>query len=196
MRKVSRPQRTRVSVSIPEGAAPNPEHASRLDELKALGEQELRAEWQRLYRAQPPRLSRDLLMRGVAYRIQELASGGLSKAALRRLAALEKAMSEKGDLTSASSLAPARPGTRLLREWRGKTHTVIVVEDGFEYAGAVYPSLTRIAEKITGAHWSGPRFFGLRGKPTSSDRILPLGPDNAGSTTSPESVVDQEIANG
>jgi Protein of unknown function (DUF2924) len=47
------------------------------------------------------------------------------------------------------------------REWRGRTHTVTVTEDGFEYAGASYPSLTKIAKKITGAHWSGPRFFGL-----------------------------------
>jgi hypothetical protein len=54
-----------------------------------------------------------------------------------------------------------KPGARLVREWRGRTHTVTVTEDGFEYAGASYPSLTKIAKKITGAHWSGPRFFGL-----------------------------------
>ena len=54
-----------------------------------------------------------------------------------------------------------KPGARLVREWHGRTHTVTVTEDGFEYAGASYPSLTKIAKKITGAHWSGPRFFGL-----------------------------------
>jgi hypothetical protein len=54
-----------------------------------------------------------------------------------------------------------KPGARLVREWRGRTHTVTVTEDGFEYAGTSYPSLTRIANKITGGHWSGPRFFGL-----------------------------------
>ena len=54
-----------------------------------------------------------------------------------------------------------KPGARLVREWRGRTHTVTVAEDGFEYAGTRYPSLTKIAKKITGAHWSGPRFFGL-----------------------------------
>ena len=54
-----------------------------------------------------------------------------------------------------------KPGARLVREWRGRTHTVTVTEDGFEYAGTSYPSLTKIAKKITGAHWSGPRFFGL-----------------------------------
>ena len=54
-----------------------------------------------------------------------------------------------------------KPGARLVREWRGRTHTVTVTEDGFDYAGTSYPSLTRIAKKITGAHWSGPRFFGF-----------------------------------
>jgi hypothetical protein len=54
-----------------------------------------------------------------------------------------------------------KPGARLVREWHGRTHTVTVAEDGFEYAGTTYPSLTKIAKKITGAHWSGPRFFGL-----------------------------------
>jgi hypothetical protein len=55
-----------------------------------------------------------------------------------------------------------KPGTRLLREWGGKTHTVIALEDGFEHDGKRYQSLTQIARRITGAHWSGPRFFGLR----------------------------------
>ena len=54
-----------------------------------------------------------------------------------------------------------KPGARLVREWRGRTHAVTVTEDGFEYGGTSYPSLTKIANKITGAHWSGPRFFGL-----------------------------------
>jgi Protein of unknown function (DUF2924) len=53
------------------------------------------------------------------------------------------------------------PGARLVREWHGRTHTVTVTEDGFEYAGANYASLSKVAKKITGAHWSGPRFFGL-----------------------------------
>ena len=54
-----------------------------------------------------------------------------------------------------------KPGARLVREWHGRTHTVTVTEDGFEFAGASYPSLTQVAKKITGAHWSGPCFFGL-----------------------------------
>jgi hypothetical protein len=66
-----------------------------------------------------------------------------------------------------------RPGTRLVREWRGRTHTVVVTEDGFEYAGQAFKSLTKIAHAITGAHWSGPRFFGLIRKPGSNDQLRP-----------------------
>lgn len=64
-----------------------------------------------------------------------------------------------------------KPGARLVREWHGRTHTVTVTEDGFEYAGMSYPSLTKVARKITGAHWSGPRFFGLvrAGAPRASN---------------------------
>jgi hypothetical protein len=147
--------------------------ASQLEGLRSLGERDLRTEWQRLYRAPAPRLSRDLLLRGVAYRIQELACGGLSKAALRKLTSFEKELGEKGDLASVSERAPLRPGTRLLREWRGRTHAVIVVENGFEYAGSIYPSLTKIAGEITGAHWSGPRFFGLLEKRVTSSGASP-----------------------
>jgi DUF2924 family protein len=68
------------------------------------------------------------------------------------------------------------------REWRGRTHTVVVTEDGFEYAGKTFPSLTKIAHAITGAHWSGPRFFGLIRKPA-------LGSDAKASSA-------EEVANG
>ena len=64
--------------------------------------------------------------------------------------------------------AALRLGTRLVREWGGATHTVVVVEDGFEYDGERYPSLTQIATRITGAHWSGPRFFRVRHRPSRS----------------------------
>src|SRR5205823_10437464 len=69
------------------------------------------------------------------------------------------------ETNGAGVLAPApllKPGTRLLREWGGRTHTVIVLDDGFEFEGERHRSLTEIARRITGAHWSGPRFFGLR----------------------------------
>lgn len=134
--------------------------------LTDLTAQQLRTEWRRLYRNHPPRLSRDLLVRTIAYRMQELAYGGLSKATQRKLVALTKELQTNG------SIAPdpgprVRPGARLVREWRGRTYTVVVTEEGFEYAGKTYSSLSKIAQTITDAHWSGPRFFGLNRSDTS-----------------------------
>jgi hypothetical protein len=98
--------------------------------------------------------------------MQELAYGGLSKRTQRRLIALTKELRSNGSIVS-DPRPRIRSGARLLREWRGRTHTVVVTEDGFEYAGKSYSSLSKIAQTITGAHWSGPRFFGLyRGEPT------------------------------
>ena len=132
---------------------------------------ELRHEWRRLYRGDPPRISRDLLIRGIGYRFQEIQQGGLGKATRRKLKTLAKMFRTTGQVAPDPGLS-LKPGARLVREWHGRTHTVTVAEDGFEYAGTNYPSLTKIAKKITGAHWSGPRFFGLVRTTTrrSSDR--------------------------
>ncbi len=124
---------------------------------------ELRREWRRLYHYDPPRISRDLLILGIAYRRQEIEQGGLGKATLRKLRTLAKSLRATGRVGPTPSLS-LKPGARLVREWRGRTHTVTVTEDGFEYAGTLYPSLTKIAKRITGTHWSGPRFFGLEAK--------------------------------
>jgi hypothetical protein len=121
---------------------------------------ELRREWRRLYCKEPPRISRDLLIRGIGYRLQELQYGGLGKSTRRKLKTLAKMFQTTGQVAPDPGLS-LKPGARLVREWRGRTHTVTVTEEGFEYAGVSYPSLTKIAKKITGAHWSGPRFFGL-----------------------------------
>jgi hypothetical protein len=135
----------------------------RLEALRDLGPDELRKEWRRLYRSQPPRLSRDLLVRAIAYRIQELRYGGLSRATSRRLAAIVQAGRSDGELPLAR-VPRIRAGARLVREWNGRTHTVTVEEEGFTYAGRNYQSLSAIARRITGARWSGPRFFGLTNK--------------------------------
>ena len=140
----------------------------RLEALRDLSPDELRKEWRRLYRSQPPRLSRDLLVRAIAYRIQELRYGGLSKATSRKLTALLQARGS-GAETATDSAQRIRAGARLVREWNGRTHTVMVEEEGFTYAGRSYRSLTAIAREITGARWSGPRFFGLAGKKGASD---------------------------
>jgi hypothetical protein len=121
---------------------------------------ELRCEWRRLYRSEPPKISRDLLIRGVGYRFQEIQHGGLGKSTRRKLKTLAKMFRTEGRVAPDPGLS-LKPGARLVREWHGRTHTVTVTAGGFEYAGTTYPSLTRIAKKITGVHWSGPRFFGV-----------------------------------
>jgi len=134
---------------------------SELAALPTLSAQELRQRWQDLRCGEPTAAaSRDLMIREITYKMQERAHGGLAPAIKRRLRALAAEVEANG----AGAFAPAlllKPGTRLLREWGGKTHTVIVLEDGFEYDGERHHSLTQIARRITGAHWSGPRFFGL-----------------------------------
>jgi hypothetical protein len=129
-------------------------------ELVDRSTQDLRVAWRELHRTGPPQgLSRDLLIRALAHRLQEQAHGATSRAQRRRLQMLAREF-EKGSGSSDSGIV-LRTGTTLVRQWRGHTHTVLVGEDGFEYEGEHYRSLTVIAEKITGAHWSGPRFFGL-----------------------------------
>jgi Protein of unknown function (DUF2924) len=134
--------------------------SERLAALPTLSLGELRLEWRRLYRADPPRLSRDIMMRAIAYRLQEIAYGGLSKATQRRLANLASSFEANGTIAPAP-IPRIKPGSRLVREWHGRTHTVNVTDDGFEFEGKAYQSLTKIACVITGAQWSGPRFFGL-----------------------------------
>ena len=122
--------------------------------------QELRLGWRKLHRTEPPfGMSRDLLIRSLAYELQQRAHGSPNRALRRRLQTLTGAW-ERG----ARSVDPGvvqNAGTTLVREWHGHAHTVLVCENGFEYEGQRYRSLTVIAERITGAHWSGPRFFGL-----------------------------------
>jgi hypothetical protein len=141
----------------------NPDPAELDGEIAGLVDrstQELRRAWRALHHTGPPLgLSRDLIIRGLADKLQERAHGSTSRALQRRLQTLAGEL-EKG----ARSFDPGmvlKTGASLVRQWRGHTHTVLVREDGFEYDGRRYLSLTAIAEQITQAHWSGPRFFGL-----------------------------------
>jgi hypothetical protein len=135
--------------------------AARLQALKEMDYAALRSEWRRLHRSPAPsRVARDLLVLGIAWKIQEQAYGGLGAATKRRLAELAKTMERDGDVRR-NRVARLKPGVKLVREWRGKTHTVIVAEDGFEWNGRTWRSLSSIARAMTGVHWSGPRFFGL-----------------------------------
>lgn len=136
--------------------------ASDLVSLHDLAHNELKERWSDLFgSACPPRMSRNLLLRAIAYRIQERALGGLDPSTRRRF---DRAAADVAAGRNPAPLAPRiKPGTRLLREWQGRVHEVIVLEKGVEYRGEPWPSLSAVAREITGARWSGPRFFGLKG---------------------------------
>ena len=136
-------------------------------ELRERSTHDLRLAWHRLHRSDPPLgLSRDLLIRVLAHQLQERTQGGASRALRRRLQNLT-AGSRKAGVPRDPGIV-LKTGMRLVRHWRGHSHTVLVREDGFEYEGERYRSLSVIAERITGAHWSGPRFFGLTKRPGAS----------------------------
>jgi Protein of unknown function (DUF2924) len=132
-------------------------------ELAALAEMDRSAllqRWRRAFgRDAPPRLSRSLMEKAVAYGLQAKAFGGLSSRTRRALRAAAKANGR-----SPLSKLPSR-GTRLIREWHGTVHEVEVLEDGYLWRGERHRSLSAIARAITGVKWSGPRFFGLLARP-------------------------------
>ena len=129
--------------------------------LADLSGDDLKAEWARRYGAPVPGLSHDLLRLGLGYRLQEQKLGGVSRSTrtlLRQVAVRSGEADDKKPMPRKLT-----PGTRLVRDWHGVGHTVIVLEDGFEFGGRHWKSLTAIARAITGTHWNGPRFFGLTG---------------------------------
>ena len=141
---------------------PNAVSREALARLPILDLGELRQQWRGLYKAEAPlHLSRELLMRAVAYRMQELALGGLRSEPQRRLRQMAKQFNESG-AARISARPELKPGTRLVREWQGRTYEVLVLEDGFSWQGTRYRSLSAAARTITGTPWSGPLFFGLK----------------------------------
>lgn len=134
---------------------------------------ELVRRWHRIYRCPPPRgVKRGLLERAIAWHLQAKHFGGLSPAIRRRLVDAAGGSVGEGSAASKSAdesarpqrfvpTATAAPGTRLIREWHGRNHSVDVIEEGFVFEGRTYTSLSAIAREITGARWSGPRFFNL-----------------------------------
>lgn len=130
-----------------------------LARLADLSGEELKAEWARRYGAPAPSLSPELLRLGIGYRLQEQKLGGVSRptrSLLRQVTARAGEGIEKKPMPRKLT-----PGTRLVRDWHGQGHTVIVLEQGFEYQGKHWKSLTAIAKAITGTQWNGPLFFGL-----------------------------------
>ena len=118
--------------------------------------------WRELFaKSAPTRIRRELMTSMLAYRLQEQAYGGLSQQLRRRLDHIAGTLGKKEDHVIVN-MARAKPGTRLIRSWQGKTYTVTIEESGYQYLGRRYRSLSEIAREITGTQWSGPLFFGLK----------------------------------
>ena len=144
----------------------------RVAELPNMRPAELREEWRKLFPNDPPTNNKTFLVKRLAYRIQELAYGGLTNATRERLEAIA---SEEAAAPPPKVMANGQrqkdqplPGTRLVREWKGVEHVVTALEKGFEYQGKKFKSLSAVAREITGTQWSGPLFFGLRRQENNS----------------------------
>lgn len=134
----------------------------RLAAIKTMDIVALKGLWRDLFGAEPPPYNRKFLESRLAYRVQELAYGGLKPETLKRLAALAEDL-EPG-LGGRGTRSDNRPiaGTRLMREWQGVEHCATVLADSYEYDGRPYKSLSAIARAITGTRWNGLIFFGLK----------------------------------
>jgi hypothetical protein len=133
---------------------------------------QLRFKYREVYRGDPPKaFGPDLLRRSIAHRIQEKTYGGLSRSSQRLLDQMMKAYAAK---PNGKIVLPRRikPGSVLVREWKGMSHRVMVLADGFAYDGETYSNLSEIAVLITGTRWNGPRFFGLRSKPDENGKSV------------------------
>jgi hypothetical protein len=148
-----------------------------LNRLATMPIAQLRVRYRELFRTDPPKaFGPDLLRRSIAHGIQEKAYGGLSRSAQRLLDQMIKAFAAK---PGGKIVLPRRikPGSVLIREWKGKSHRVMVLAEGFAYDGETYSNLSEIAVLITGTRWNGPRFFGLRSKAEESS--VPAPPDRS-----------------
>ena len=156
--------RVRIGPALPDRAALDVEIAR----LRDLDIAALRSRWHTVFgRRPPPHLPRHLLFRILAYRLQADRLGDLddtSRRLLDRSGSPEKAGQNAANLVP--RIANVRPGTSLSREWNGRLQRVTVLPEGFAWNGNTYPSLSKVAFAITGTRWNGPRFFGLRDKPS------------------------------
>ena len=138
---------------------------TRLAALKTTSTADLKAQWRELFGREPPPYNRRYLESRLAYRIQELAYGGLKPETLRRLERLGEQVDGGKDATRRRrSDKQPMAGTRLVREYQGVEHAVTVTDTGYEWQGRPYRSLSAIARAITGTRWNGPLFFGLRNR--------------------------------
>jgi Protein of unknown function (DUF2924) len=154
-----------------------------LDRLAKMPIADLRIRYRKLFRSDPPKaFGPDLLRRSVAHRIQETAYGGLSRP-IRRL--LDQMIKDYAAKPGGRIVLPRRvkPGSVLVRQWKGKSYRVMVQAEGFAYDGKTFGNLSEIAVLITGTRWNGPRFFGLRSKMAEGNQAPPSGGSGAAKET-------------
>ncbi len=137
----------------------------KLAELPSMSPPQLRALWRECWRGLAPEIGPDLLRRGIAWKLQSRVHGDLPTSVRRSIEVATDRLRKGEEVTS--RFQSLRPGSRLVREWRGKTYHVIVLDEGFEHDGRRYTSLTQIASAIKRTHWSGPVFFGVKKRPTA-----------------------------
>ena len=135
----------------------------KLADLDGMTPAQLRSEWRECWRKPAPEIGPDLLRRGIAWKRQSRIHGDLPLHARREIEAVLSRLSAGKSAVDEERIS-LRPGTRIVREWRGTMHQVVVLERGYEHEGRQYGSLTQVASAITGVHWSGPRFFDLKAR--------------------------------
>jgi hypothetical protein len=132
-----------------------------LAELAGMSPAQLSARWRECWRKPAPDIGPDLLRRGIAWKLQSRVHGHLPSHIKRELERAAERL-RRGEELLSSSRPSLKPGTRLVRQWQDKVHHVLVLDDGYEYEARRFRSLTQVAKAITGTHWSGPSFFGLK----------------------------------
>lgn len=154
---------TRTTPAMPATTIQPTDVLARLAALKTASTPELRVQWRQLFDSEPPPYNRRFLESRLAYRIQELAYGGLKPETVARLEALGEQL-DGGNIVVRRTRVDDKPiaGTRLIREYQGVEQTVTVLNEGYEWQGRPYRSLSAIARAITGTRWNGWTFFGIR----------------------------------
>jgi hypothetical protein len=131
--------------------------------LAAMSSAQLREEWLRVMRTAPPAFSPDLMERAIAYELQARRHGGLAPAVQRALDRVSRRLAGTGKVSPPRETR-LKPGTRLSRDWHGRSEHVLVIDEGYLFEERRYRSLSQVAAAITGTAWSGPRFFGLKAR--------------------------------
>lgn len=143
----------------------------RLAGLPTLSKAALSELWKQLFAADPPPLRRQLMIPVLAYRLQEAEFGSMRASTQLRMRQLARALQPRSNEMT-TTVPKLRPGTRLVRQWRDQVHLVNIDDQGFEYHGNRYSSLSEIARRITGTRWSGPAFFGLKNERASQQKEI------------------------